>query len=174
VAIIFGLVMNFGDDLGAAEEAAHRVSEHPPLTADGQDVPLRWAPPSAVDSALGVPYQEVSVAPERVGWGVAGERREERLQLSAAEMTELGQGLYNVLGTLTGYRLAIVGWAPQSLVDLDELRMECAAELAAGAITGLVVGESVLSELPPCGGLRPFAPGYSWVPYRGERRGNQD
>ena len=60
----------------------------------------------------------MSIVPARVGWKVGLDRGEVRLALTAAELTELGAGLYRLLRQLTDYRVAQVGWDPEGLVDL--------------------------------------------------------
>lgn len=171
MAIVFELVAGFGPDAAAARAAAavdlrgwrlpagpHRIPLHPPF--------LTMAGPSA----------QVSVLPVGVGWGVAAERGHPRLALTAAELSELGRGLYEVLAGFTGYTVARVGWEPEGVLDdLAESWSDWAAELRDGSLHGLVLSDSRYAELDADIGLarsqayEVFRPGYRWVPYRGER-----
>jgi hypothetical protein len=89
--------------------------------------------------------------------------------LTAAELTELGAGLYQLLRQLTDYRVAQVGWDPERLVDLTELEQEWADEIAAGQMDGLVLAEDMRHHLGT-DAFEPFAVGFIWIPYRGEPR----
>ncbi|MEU6352721.1 hypothetical protein ABZ896_25910 [Streptomyces sp. NPDC047072] len=64
-----------------------------------------------------------------------------RFELTAAEHTELGHQLYELLAQFDGYVAAMVGWDPESFVDLAELRSEWSDELDEGGIHGLVLCE---------------------------------
>jgi hypothetical protein len=65
--------------------------------------------------------------------------------------------------------VAIAGRNPEGLVDLDELRTEWASEVTTGQMPGLVLSDDLHDELHGSGFTR-FAPGFRWVPYRGEHR----
>ena len=71
---------------------------------------------------------------------------------TARWFTEVGHGLYRLLSELTGYRAALAGWDP-----VRRLR-------ARAPVPGLVLAEPV--DTP---GFTPFARGFGWLPYRGER-----
>ncbi|GAA0450880.1 hypothetical protein Aca07nite_55180 [Actinoplanes capillaceus] len=72
---------------------------------------------------------------------------------TARWFTDLGNGLYRLLSDLTGYRAALAGWDPLS--PLRERRQ----------VPGLVLPEP--GDGP---GFVPFARGFVWLPYRGERQ----
>lgn len=168
MAIVFELVINCGHDRGAAENASRRVAAHSPLTAGPHQVRLHKPLTSTVRDAAGEPYLEMSVVPAQVGFGVGLDGRQPRLPLTAKELSELGNGLYSLLATLTGYRAARVGWDPENFVDPVELQQEWAEELAAGALPGLVLAED-LQLSTSMRGFVPFADGFVWIPYEGER-----
>ena len=169
MAIVFELVINFGSDRGAADEAVRLVRTHPPLTAGQHRVLLHDPLLNVVRGIGGEPYLEMSIVPARVGWKVGLDRGEVRLALTAAELTELGAGLYRLLRQLTDYRVAQVGWDPEGLVDLAKLEQEWADEIAAGQMDGLVLAEGMRHQLGT-DAFKPFVVGFIWIPYRGEPR----
>jgi len=168
MAIVFELVVNFGSDRAAADAAGHRTSSHPALAAGHHRVRLHEPLITTARGYHGEPYVEMSIIPVGVGWGVGFDRGHERLRLTARELSELGHGLYQLLARFTGYRAAQVGWDPEGRVDPVELREDWADELAAGQLPGLVLAEDLHWDL---GGraFLPFAPGFVWIPYQGER-----
>jgi hypothetical protein len=168
VAIAFELVVNFGSNDGAARTAHDLVVSRGPLAVGRRSVDLHEPLLNRARGSDGVPYLEMSVLPLGVGCGVGLDRGHEPLRLTAAELTELGHGLYQLLAGFAGYRAAQVGWDPEWRVDPAELRQEWADELADGTLSGLVLAEDVLSDLRGPG-LLPFAPGFLWIPYAGER-----
>lgn len=112
-------------------------------------------------------YIELSVLPVSVGWGVAMDGTLPETRLSAAELTELGQGLYRLLSKFSGYVAAKVGWDPEGFLNPAELRSDRGDELADGTIHGLVLCEGLPAELGPGDNCVEFQPGYLWNPYRG-------
>jgi hypothetical protein len=110
----------------------------------------------------------MSIIPARVGYGLPGERTQDRLRLTANELTQLGEGLYRLLALLSGYLAAQVGWDAEGCIDLAELREEWPEVLPASEISGLVLAEDVHRDLHGQGFV-PFAPGFLWSPYQGQR-----
>jgi hypothetical protein len=92
-----------------------------------------------------------------------------QVRLTAAELTELGTGLYCLLAGFDGYAAAKVGWDPEGFVDPEELKTDWANELADGTINGLVLGQALHHELGLGGNYVEFQPGYLWIPYQGEK-----
>lgn len=162
MAICFELVVNFGDNVEAAQSAAL----HRPVTlhAGSHRIPLHRALLNRAGS-----YIELSVLPVAVGWGVGLDGTLPRTRLSAAELTELGTGLYRLLAKFNGYVAAKVGWDPEGFLDPAELRSDWAEELADGTINGLVLCKALYDELGPGGNYVEFQAGYLWIPYRGEK-----
>jgi hypothetical protein len=165
MAIAFELVVNFGTDQAAVDQARAAVLDHPPLVAGEHRIPLH--PPLLFTPDGG--YLEMSVLPVGVGWGIAMEHHAPRLPLTPDELDEVGFGLYDLLHRFTGYLAAVVGKNPEDLVDLDELRADYADEVATGQLPGLVLADEVHQELHGSGFTR-FAPGHLWIPYQGEWR----
>ncbi|GIE37089.1 hypothetical protein Ait01nite_101340 [Actinoplanes italicus] len=93
--------------------------------------------------------------------------RHERRPLTAAQLTDIGHGLYKLLGRFSGYQVAQVGWDPEGLVDLVELRQEQTGDLLAGTLPGLVLAEDVLPEVRGPAFV-PFRTGFVWLPYAGQ------
>lgn len=166
MAICFELVVNFGDNAEGARAAALANPRPWTLKAGRHRIPLH----RAVISQTG-PYIEMAVVPVGVGWSVALDGTLPRTRLDAAELTELGTGLYRVLAGFTGYIAATVGWDPESLLDPEYLKTDLADDLADGAISGLVLCQALHSELGLGGNYAEFEPGYRWIPYQGQKRG---
>ena len=166
MAICFELVVNFGQNTEGARAAALALASPRPTTLQVGDhrIPLHRALINQTGS-----YIELSVIPVAVGWGVGLDGTLPRTRLSAAELSELGQGLYRLLATLDGYLVAKVGWDPEGFVDPAELKSYWIHELADGTINGLVLGEVLHRELGLGGNYIEFQPGYLWIPYQGEK-----
>ena len=114
-------------------------------------------------------YIELSVIPVAVGWGVGLDGTLPKVRLTAAELTELGTGLYRLLAGFDGYVAAKVGWDPESFLDPKKLNRQLGGQLADGAINGLVLCQALHDELGLGGNYVEFQPGYLWIPYRGEK-----
>ncbi|SBT43587.1 hypothetical protein [Micromonospora auratinigra] len=168
MAIVFELVVNFGDDDIAARAAHRRVVGAPPLVAGGRDVRLHEPLLGRARGLDGSPYLLMSVIPVGVGWGVALDQEHEPVRLSAPQLTGLGHQLYRLLAGFTGYRAARVGWDPEAFTDPAELRQEWADELRSGALPGLVLAEDVLPGMRGAA-FTPFTTGFVWLPYTGEQ-----
>jgi hypothetical protein len=163
MAIIFELVVNFGDNLEAAQAAALTNPSPTTLQAGSQRFPLHRSMLNRSGS-----YIELAVIPVSVSWGLPMDGTLPRTRLSAVELTELGQGLYRLLAKFSGYVVAKVGWDPEAFLDPAELRSDWVDELADGTIHGLVLCEALHAELGLDDNYVEFQPGYLWTPYRGE------
>ncbi|MFC9896196.1 hypothetical protein ACFVMC_21115 [Nocardia sp. NPDC127579] len=164
MAICFELVVNFGDNVEAAQAAALTTAKPWILHAGVHRIPLHRPVLATTGS-----YIELSVLPVGVGWGVALDGSLPEFRLTAAELTELGHQLYELLATFDGYVTARVGWDPESLLDPVELEGEWSEELADGSLPGLVLCERLHGELGLGDDYVLFRPGYRWIPYRGEK-----
>lgn len=164
MAIIFELVVNFGDDIAAARAAAERIqpgSSPVILRVHDHRITLRRPLIGTAGS-----HVELAFLPEPVSFGLT--YGVPRIPLTAAEFTELGEQLYRLLASIDGYLAAIVGWDVEGMVDLDELRDEWSEELTEGSIDGLVLSDGVHRELSLGDNYSVFRPGFRWIPYRGE------
>jgi len=168
MAIAFELVINFGSNQTAAFAARRLTADYPLLAAGQHGVPLHEPLITTARGYDGEPHLEMSVLPVGVGLKVGLDRDHEGLPLKAAELSELGGGLYQLLKRFTGYRAAQVGWDPEGRVDPAELRHDYADDLAAGELPGLVLAEDLHQDLQGQGFV-PFAQGFVWIPYQGER-----
>jgi hypothetical protein len=164
MAICFELVVNFGANAEAAQAAALANATPMTLQAGSHRIPLH----RALLNGSG-PYIELSVLPVSVSWGLPMDGTLPRTRLAAAELTELGNGLYVLLAKFSGYVAAKVGWDPEGFLDPAELRSDWADELADGTINGLVLCEALHAELGLSANYVEFQPGYLWIPYRGEK-----
>ncbi len=166
MALCFELVVNFGENIEGARAAALANPSPMTLRAGGHRIPLHRALMNRIGS-----YIELSVVPVAVGWGVGLDGTLPRTRLSAAELSELGAGLYRLLASFNGYVVAKVGWDPEGFLDPAELKSDWADELAGGTIDGLVLGQALHDELGLGGNYVQFQPGYLWIPYLGEKPG---
>ena len=164
MAICFELVVNFGDNTEGARAAALVNPRGTTLQAGSHRIPLHRALMNRTSS-----YIEMSVVPVSVGVKVGLDGTLPRTRLSAAELTELGTGLYRLLAGFNGYVAAKVGWDPESFLDPEELKNDWADELADGTIDGLVLCQALHDELGLGGNYVDFQPGYVWIPYQGEK-----
>jgi hypothetical protein len=169
LALAFELVVNFGANHTAADEAREVVLNHAPVKAGTHQLALHPSLLRTVRSYNGHEYLEVSVLPVGVGYNVAIDRGHKHVELTSSELSEVGRGLYELLKQFDAYRAAQVGWDPEAFTDPEEVRAEWAEELAAGDLPGLVLAEDVHQTLNGAGFV-PFTPGYVWIPYQGERR----
>ena len=164
MAICFELVVNFGENAEAARAAA-LVNPRPlTLQAGRHRIPLHRALMDQTGS-----YIELSVIPVGVGWKVGMDGTLPKVRLTAAELTELGTGLYRLLAGFDGCVAAKVGWDPEGFLDPEELKTDWADELADGTINGLVLCRALHDELSLGSNYVEFQPGYLWIPYRGEK-----
>ncbi|MFE7788657.1 hypothetical protein [Streptomyces sp. NPDC057460] len=164
MAIGFELVVNFGDNIEAAQSAA--LTDPKPWVLHAGTHRIRLHRPMLTTAGS---YIELSILPVAVGWGVGLDGSLPRFRLTAAELTELGHQLYELLAKFDGYVTARVGWDPESLLDPVELKTEWSEELAGGSLDGLVLCEKLHSELGLGDDYVPLQPGYRWIPYRGEK-----
>ena len=170
MAMIFELVINAGPNRTSAERVAECLSGVPRLHAGRYRVSLIPPQNRAVRGEDGAVYHEVTVMAAGVGHARTSDVDRE-LPLDVEELSELAQGLYEVLRRCRGYRAAVVGWNPEYLVDTAELARDWVEELRAGTCHGLVLADETLEQLVPSARLEPFAPGFSWIPYRYHRWG---
>ncbi|MFE2286085.1 hypothetical protein ACFXDJ_18180 [Streptomyces sp. NPDC059443] len=119
MALCFELVVNLGDSIRAAWDAALTEPRSRVLHAGAQRIPLH----RPMLRTTG-PHVELSVLPVAVGWGVGLDGSLLRFPLSAAEFTALGHQLYELLAKFDGYLIARVVWDPESLLDPAELKAE--------------------------------------------------
>jgi hypothetical protein len=170
VAIIFELVVNFLRDEEAVAAATDELARHPTVEVRGAQLPV--TPPSvtrfrSMDDQLR--YIEFSVNPRGLGYGGPGPSPPFKARdLGDDEMTRVGEQLYDLLRRFQGYGAAIVGWDPEPLVDVDDLESDYLTDGSISGLDGLVLSDALIERWRP-EGFVPFAPGYSWLPYRGSQ-----
>jgi hypothetical protein len=164
MAVVFGLSVHFGPDRVAADRfiaqikqryrsfpiGPHTIALHPPLL-DARSIETNI---------------EVSIIPIGVGLAVAIDRDHPRLDLTTAELTQLGQQLYELLRGLDGYEVAMVGWDTDRFTRL-ELQTDCQEELLDGTMAGVVVARNQLSSITTSQHFVPFDAYADWIPYTG-------
>lgn len=167
MAIVFELVVNFGTDKEAARAAAELVRRAGHIDVRGVPVPLGepivcgLTPPPA--------YIEFSVHPRGIGYGGPGPKPDlDPRSLTSDEITRIGHALYDLLRGFSGYRAAVVGWDPESQVDLGDLE----ADWRNGdppRYDGLVLADDLCERWRLGPEWTVFRPGYRWMPYSGSR-----
>jgi hypothetical protein len=163
MAVVFELSVHFGPDRVAADRfiaqikqryrsfpiGSHTIALHPPLL-----------------NARDATNIEVSIIPIGVGLAVALDRDHARLDLTTAELTELGQHLYDLLRGLDSYEVAMVGWDTDRFTRL-ELQTDYQEELLDGTMTGIVVARDQLANITTSQHFVPFDAYADWIPYTG-------
>ena len=157
MVMVFGLMLGFaeGDDRAvAACEVARGWGDQP---AGPDRIPLKPARLEHLANPDRTPFTLMEVIPDRFPY-----------KIDAAGYTELGHALYARLPELVGYQAAMVGWEIDTFVTAQDLREDWSDEVIRGEVYGLVLSDVILREFPGAEGFVPFAPGYSWIRYRGE------
>jgi hypothetical protein len=167
MAVIFELVVNFGTDNEAAGAAAELVRRLAHIDVRGVPVPL--GEPFVTEFSQPHAYTEFSVHPRGIGYGGPGPKPDlDPRSLTGDEITRIGHALYDLLRGFTGYRAAIVGWDPESLVDLDDLEADwCNGDPP--RYNGLVLADDLCKRWRLGPEWSAFEPGYRWLPYSGSR-----
>lgn len=167
VAVIFELVVNFGADEQAAEAAAALVRRVDHVEVRGVSLPLgdpfitRVQPPNT--------YIEFSVHPRGLGYGGPGPISDlDPQSLTDEEITQVGRALYDLLQVFSGYRAAIVGWDPESLVDVQDLQTDW-RNGDVPEYDGLVLANDLFEKWQLGPEWVAFSHGHRWLPYRGSR-----
>lgn len=167
MAVVFELVVNFGTDEQAIRAAAELVRRAGHIDVRGVPVPLGepyvrlLAPPPA--------YIEFTVHPRGIGFGGPGPKPDlDPRSLTNHEITRIGHALYDLLRGFSGYRAAIVGWDPESLVDLEDLEADC-RNGDPPPYDGLVLADDLCEKWRLAPEWTAFTPGYRWLPYSGSR-----
>jgi hypothetical protein len=167
VAVLFELVLNFAGNEQAAEAAAAFVRRVNHVEVRG--VPLPLGDPFVTRLQSPNTYIEFSVHPRGLGYGGPGPIPDlDPRSLTDEEITQVGRALYDLLQGFSGYRAAIVGWDPESLVDLQDLETDWRNGDAPG-YNGLVLANDLCERWQLGSEWVPFDHGHRWVPYRGSR-----
>jgi hypothetical protein len=88
--------------------------------------------------------------------------------LTSDEITRIGHSLYDLLRSFSGYQAAIVGWNPESLVDLKDLETDW-RNGDPPSYNGLVLTDDLCKRWRLGPEWSAFEPGYRWLPYSGSR-----
>jgi hypothetical protein len=168
MAIIFELVVNFGTDKEAAGVATELVRRAGHVDVRGVPVPLGEPYIGGFTGPSG--YIEFSVHPRGIGHSGPGPRPDfDPSSLTDEEITRIGHALYDLLRGFSGYRAAIVGWDPESLVHLKEIETDCRAGDLPDYYNGLVLADDLCHKWRLGPEWSAFEPGYRWLPYSGSR-----
>ncbi len=167
MAILFELVVNFGIDEQAAGTAteAVRLAGH----VDVRGVPVAFGGPFA--ARLGSPdnYIEFRVVACGLGYGDPDPKPDlNPRSLTGEELLHVGHALYELLKGFSGYRAAIVGWDPESLVDLQDLETDWQRG-DPPACNGLVLADDLCQRWQLGPEWVAFGDGYRWLPYLGSK-----
>jgi hypothetical protein len=168
MAILFELVVNFGADTKGTEDAAEAVRSVGHIDMRGVPLPLG----GPVITWLRSPdvYTEFSVYVRGTGYRAPGPVPDlDPRSLTSEEITQVGHALYNLLGGLSGCRAAIVGWNPESLVDLADLETDW-RNGDPPSYGGLVLADNLCARWDVGHEWVTFTRGYRWLPYSGSKR----
>lgn len=170
MAVVFELVVNFGRDESAVAAANDELERHSVVEVRGTQ--LRLTPPRVARFRDGeeLTYIEFAVHPRGVGYpSSAPELPFAARDLSDAEISGIGEHLYELLTRFHDYEAAIVGWDPEEHVDVSQLESWLDPECPDGDINklhGLVLADHLIERWQPQGFVA-FDAGHSWLPYRG-------
>lgn len=89
-------------------------------------------------------------------------------ELSDQELSTVAEQLYELLKRLRGYEVAMVGWDPESWVDIEVLESEYVADGSISEVEGLVLSNALIERWGPQGFV-PFSSGFFWAPFRHAR-----
>lgn len=167
MAIVFELVVNFGTSeqgVEAAAEAVRRVGH-----VDVRGVPVALGGPFVTRFGSPNTYIEFSVVACGLGSGGPGPKPDlDPWSLTSGEITQVGHALYELLRGFSGYRAAIVGWDPESLVDLQDLETDWLGG-DPPEYNGLVLANDLCERWQLGLEWVAFGDGYRWLPYSGSK-----
>jgi len=167
VAVIFELVVNFGRDEDAVAAATHELEQHPTVEVRGVQLPVTPPFVTRIHSDEELAYIEFSVYPRGIGYGSPIPHPPIDVRdLRNDEIGAVGEELYELLRRFHGYETAMVGWDPEYCVDVRELESDWLPDGTIYKLHGLVLSDALIERWRP-EGFVPFAPGFSWLPYRG-------
>ena len=167
VAIVFELVVNFGANERGARSATEGVRRFGHIEVRG--VPLPLGGPFVNRLRSPTPYIEFSVFVGGMGVGTPGPRPDiDPRSLTSEEITHVGLALYELLGGFSGYRAAVVGWDPESLVDVEDLETDW-QNGDPPEYDGLVLADDLCERWGLGREWVAFATGYRWLPYSGSK-----
>jgi hypothetical protein len=88
----------------------------------------------------------------------------------ARSLTAAGEAVLDRLRSAPLFRFAVIGVEAQEAIALADFDPALGAEpTLAERFDGLVVSDALHERLGTPASFEPFAPGYRWIPYRGER-----
>jgi hypothetical protein len=163
--VLFKLVVNFGADEQAAQSATQETQRGDPIVVRGVPLPLNGPFVSRLGSPN--PHTEWSVSVAGMGVHASGPKPDiDPGSLTSEEITHVGHALYDLLASFTGYRAAVVGWNPKSLVDIDRLETRW-RKGEPPSEKGLVLAEDLCDRWGLGRQWVTFSAGYRWQPYAG-------
>jgi len=171
MAIVFELVVNFGQHDDAVARASGVLDEVEAIEVRGHRLPITPPFVTRLQSKLEWEgYIEFSVHPRGLGYGGPKPPLPFPVRdLTDEEVTGAGAQLYDLLRRFDGYQAAMVGWDPEGFVDLTDLRNEWMEDDGMYDLDGLVLADSVATELQVDERYEAFAPGFRWLPFTGKR-----
>jgi len=161
MAFFFSLSIECGADQAAAASCADHFGswELPPECA----LPNRTIRVSFQQESSGDPIWWAVVVP--LGVSQSGVWSED----VAHEMSAAGVCLFDRLKTAPPFRFALIGVESQEAILRANLDRHFAQDpTLADRYRGLVISQEIRDQLGASPVFGPFAPGYFWIPYRGE------
>jgi hypothetical protein len=169
MAVVFELVVNFGQDELSVSAAKEELERHPPIEVRGTPLPL--TPPFVTRffaAGGGIRYVEFAVHPRGIGYGGPGPKAPFRTRdLTGDEIATIGRELYELLRRFRGYDVALVGWDPEALVDVHELEVDYVDDGSILDLNGLVLANRLVAQWNLDTALEAFDPEHQWLPYQG-------
>lgn len=162
VSYVFELVIDFGRDEEAAVAASTRCAGWPPFLLRDVELELQGPYLTGLGSA-GTGFIELSVWFGGIQFGGIRHPDLDPYTVTSAELVAVRTGLNELLAGMHGYRIAMVGWDPEELVDERELRSRI-AEFGTDHLEGLVVAPPLDQELGIGHLVEPFTDGFVRIP----------
>lgn len=152
MAYFFALAVECGDEHAARACAAH------------------FAAPDGIPTDVSVKRS----AHDGAWWTVVVPRGESTSGVTSDEvahsLSTAGRALLERLRTASPFRFAVIGVEAYEAIAIDDIDAATGADPSfRERFHGLVVCDEIATRLGPEAALEPFAPGYSWLPYQGER-----
>ncbi|GAC1393219.1 MAG: hypothetical protein NVS4B11_11600 [Ktedonobacteraceae bacterium] len=161
MAYLFGLAVECNEQKERAVSLLNHFANYQTHLSNGQTV-----------SYSGELHEERSPNGKAYYWVFvfANEFKSGATKETADLLSEVGQSLLDRLRTAPPFRFAIIGVEPleamsfeqlgDALTDLDTLQKH---------YPGIVISENLIPKDRRVDAFQLFAPGYLWIPYRGER-----
>lgn len=169
MAVVFELVVNFGENKAAADLAIQAVEQQGSVMLRDLSIPLRDVYLSNPTDGSLQKYIEFSVVPSGLQYGGEISDRFDVYELGDEDFSCVANQLYDLLKQFDGFEAARVGWDTEGDVDLHELEMEWLLDEEIYRLDGLVLSARLVDLWRLDERFVPFREGFSWLPYCGSK-----